>query len=214
MTSKFSINCRRCNRLAEFLDDLRVKYPDYHNLPVPAFGPTDAQLLIVGLAPGLHGANATGRPFTGDYAGLLLYETLFKYGFSSQSESVAADDGLTLINCRITNSVRCLPPGNKPIGEEVNLCNSYLSQDLTRVPKGGVIIALGVIAHRAVIKSQGLKLSDYPFSHGAEASIPGSKYLISSYHCSRYNTQTKRLTSDMFSDIFITAKSYLDNFHD
>jgi uracil-DNA glycosylase family 4 len=210
MDGTFSVDCRRCDRLADFLHELREKYPDYHNRPVPAFGAPDARLLIVGLAPGMHGANATGRPFTGDYAGVLLYQTLFDFGFASKPEATAIDDGLTLNDCRITNAVRCLPPENKPVGAEVNQCNAYLVEDLAKVPSGGVIVALGGIAHRAVLKAQGLKLSAIPFVHAAETQLPNDAWLISSYHCSRYNTNTRRLTPDMFAAVFAKARARLE----
>jgi uracil-DNA glycosylase family 4 len=210
VTAKFSTKCRRCDRLAVFLQELRSKYPDYHNRPVPAFGPSDASLLIVGLAPGMHGANATGRPFTGDFAGVLLYQTLFDFGFASQSEATALNDGLELIDCRITNAVRCLPPENKPVGAEVNECNAYLAHDMAQVPGDGVVVALGGIAHRAVLKAQGLKLSSVPFAHAAEVRLPNGAWLISSYHCSRYNTQTKRLTPEMFANVFVKARARLE----
>ena len=210
MPEKFSLKCTRCDRLAGFLAELRTKHPEYHNKPVPAFGAADAALLIVGLAPGMHGANATGRPFTGDYAGVLLYQTLFAFGFASQPEATAIDDGLELLDCRITNAVRCLPPENKPVGAEINTCNQFLKQDLASVPAQGVIIALGGIAHRAVLRAQGLKLSSVPFGHGAEFQLPDGHWLISSYHCSRYNTQTRRLTPAMFADIFVQARSRLE----
>ncbi len=210
MSETFSTTCTRCDRLAGFLKRLRQKYPDYHNLPVPAFGEPAASLLIVGLAPGMHGANATGRPFTGDYAGVLLYQTLFDFGFASQAEATASDDGLELLDCRITNAVRCLPPENKPVGAEINTCNDYLVHDLKQVPDDGVVIALGGIAHRAVLRSAGLKLSSVKFAHGGETRLPGGPWLISSYHCSRYNTQTRRLTPAMFAAVFAQARNRLE----
>jgi uracil-DNA glycosylase family 4 len=202
MSGAFSVECRRCERLAGFLDTLTERFPGYHNRPVPAFGPADARLLIVGLAPGMHGANATGRPFTGDYAGVLLYQTLYDFGFASQPEATTLDDGLELVDCRITNAVRCLPPENKPVGAEVNACNDYLLHDLNNVPEGGVVIALGGIAHRAVLKALQIRQADAPFAHAASFALPDNKRLVSSYHCSRYNTQTRRLTPEMFADVF------------
>ena len=196
--------CRRCQRLAGFLDEVKQHHPDYYAKPVPAFGDDKARLCIVGLAPGMHGANATGRPFTGDHAGILLYQTLHRHGFASQPEAVAADDGLQLINCRITNAVKCLPPQNKPLGEEINNCNKWLAQELESLPDEHVIIALGGIAHRAVIRALGLRQKDHPFAHGAEHKLPRGA-LIDSYHCSRYNTQTKRLTPAMFDAVFARA---------
>ena len=164
---------------------------------------------MVGLAPGMHGANATGRPFTGDYAGILLYETLYKYGFSNKPESVAADDGLTLKNCRITNAVKCLPPQNKPLGSEINTCNQFLTEELKTLPDGAIIVALGLVAHNAVLKALGLKLSGFKFAHLAQHKMPGGIELIDSYHCSRYNTQTRRLTPDMFHAVFDCARKRL-----
>ncbi len=206
MTSKSSIefdpDCRQCQRLDRFLKQVRRDYPDYHARPVPPFGSKRSRLLIVGLAPGLHGANATGRPFTGDYAGILLYESLYKFGYSNKPESVSLTDGLKLKQCRITNAVKCLPPENKPTGEEVDTCNLYLKQELASLPKNSVILALGSIAHKAVLKALGLKQSDYKFGHAHNYRLPGGNWLVDSYHCSRYNTQTGRLTEKMFHDVF------------
>lgn len=206
----FNTSCRQCERLASFLDEVSENYPDYFAKPVPPFGDKNARLLIVGLAPGMHGANATGRPFTGDYAGILLYETLFKYGFSNKPESVSAKDGLKLNNCRITNAVKCLPPQNKPTGEEINTCNLFLKQELLSMPEGAVILALGSIAHNAVIKALGLKLKAFPFGHNNSHSLNDSLTLIDSYHCSRYNTQTRRLTTQMFHDVFDTIRDHIE----
>ena len=144
----FDLNCRQCPRLATFLDEVKEKYPDYHARPVPPFGVDDPKLLIVGLAPGMHGANATGRPFTGDHAGILLYKALYQYGFSNQASATRADDGLELIRCRISNAVKCLPPANKPTGEEINICNQFLSSELKTLSPGTVIMALGLVAHK------------------------------------------------------------------
>jgi uracil-DNA glycosylase family 4 len=195
--------------LAEFLDQVRQDYPDYHAAPVAPFGDPQAKLLIVGLAPGMHGANATGRPFTGDHAGLLLYQTLHDYGFSSQAESTSRKDGLALYNCRITNAVKCLPPQNKPLGAEVNQCNDLLAHELTTMPKASVVIALGSIAHKAVVKALQLRQKDYPFAHAMEHQLSDQLKLIDSYHCSRYNTQTRRLTTEMFQGIFQRAAELL-----
>ena len=207
MTS-FTTECVRCERLADFLCDVRGQYPDYFARPVPAFGDRDARCCIVGLAPGMHGANASGRPFTGDHAGILLYQTLYKYGFATKPESIASDDDLKLINCRITNAVKCLPPQNKPVAAEINTCNNWLSQELNALPDDFVIIALGSIAHKAVIMGLGLKQSDYRFGHAAEHHLERGR-LIDSYHCSRYNTQTKRLTTEMFEAVFARARVLL-----
>ena len=210
----FKPNCKLCKRLASFLKHIKKEYPDYYCKPVPAFGDANAQLLIVGLAPGMHGANASGRPFTGDYSGVLLFETLYKFGFSSAAESKSSDDGLKLLNCRITNAVKCLPPQNKPVGDEINTCNKYLAVELTNLPNNAVIIALGSIAHNAVLKALALPRKDYKFAHQAEFEIPfksGQLTLISSYHCSRYNTQTKRLTEKMFDAVFSRAQVLLNH---
>lgn len=204
----FNVDCKKCPRLADFLKDVHQQYPDYFAKPVPAFGDENARLCIVGLAPGMHGANATGRPFTGDHAGILLYQTLHKYGFASAAESVSVDDGLELINCRITNAVKCLPPQNKPVGAEVNTCNHWLAQELETLPDNYVLVALGGIAHKAIIKALGLKQSDYGFGHAVEHKLERG-LLIDCYHCSRYNTQTKRLTTPMFEKVFKRAQTLL-----
>lgn len=205
----FDLDCRACPRLANFLDQVKVDYPAYHARPVAPFGDPKARLLIVGLAPGMHGANATGRPFTGDHAGILLYETLHRYGFSTAPQSLSVDDGLELINCRITNAVKCLPPQNKPVGAEINSCNNYLAKELQALPSGAVVIALGSIAHNAVIKAQGLRQKAFPFGHDRLHALPSGTRLLDSYHCSRYNTQTRRLTPEMFRDVFKHAKALL-----
>jgi uracil-DNA glycosylase family 4 len=202
--------CRRCERLAQFLDGVKQQYPEYHARPVPPFGDPAARLLVVGLAPGMHGANASGRPFTGDHAGILLYDTLHRYGFSSAPESQHRDDGLRLLDCRITNAVKCLPPQNKPTGGEVRNCNPFLHAELSDLPDGGVILALGAVAHQAVLKALGFKLKDLPFGHGKEHGLTGGKTLLDSYHCSRYNTQTRRLTPEMFQQVFSRARALLD----
>lgn len=205
----FDINCRVCPRLAGFLDDVKSQYPNYHARPVPPFGDPEARLLIVGLAPGMHGANATGRPFTGDHAGILLYETIHKYGFSSAPVSVSKDDGLTLKNCRITNAVKCLPPQNKPVGSEINSCNSFLRMELEAMPENAVVLALGSIAHNSVIKAFSLRQKDFPFGHNRLHQVKPGLHLLDSYHCSRYNTQTRRLTTDMFCEVFAHAQRLL-----
>lgn len=202
----FDLNCRRCSRLALFLDEVGAEYPDYHARPVAPFGAKKIELLVVGLAPGMHGANATGRPFTGDHAGILLYQTLFDSGLSNKPVSHSIDDGLKLKNCRITNAVKCLPPQNKPTTDEVKICNSFLQQELEQLKPGTVVLALGSIAHGAVVRAQGLKLAEYKFGHAAEYALPKGLWLLDSYHCSRYNTQTRRLTAEMFADVFARAK--------
>ena len=206
----FDPACKACPRLATFLGEVKAAHPDYHCAPVAAFGDDEARLLIVGLAPGMHGANATGRPFTGDYAGILLYQTLHQFGFASAAESVSAMDGLRLIDCRITNAVKCLPPQNKPTGEEIKTCRQFLAAELNDVPEGGVIVALGGIAHRSVVAAFGLKQQAYGFGHAAIHSLPRRIGLIDSYHCSRYNTQTRRLTTEMFHQVFAEARSRLN----
>ena len=205
----FDLDCRQCDRLAGFLDEVAEEYPEYHARPVAPFGDKEARLLIVGLAPGMHGANATGRPFTGDHAGILLYESLHKYGFSNQAQAVSRDDGLQLTNCRITNAVKCLPPQNKPTGVEINTCNQYLKNELNTLDDGSLILALGTIAHNAVLKALGLKMSSFKFGHARLHDVGNNLQLLDSYHCSRYNTQTRRLTEAMFHDIFRTAKEHL-----
>ncbi len=206
----FDPDCRRCPRLATFLDEVKAQYPAYHARPVPPFGDPAARLLVVGLAPGMHGANATGRPFTGDHAGILLYRTLHRHGFASRPESLAADDGLQLIDCRITNAVKCLPPQNKPVGAEINACRDFLAVELAGLPAGAVVLALGSIAHKSVVAACGLRQKDCVFAHGAEHALPGGRVLLDSYHCSRYNTQTRRLTETMFDAVFARARALLD----
>ncbi|MBL4763431.1 MAG: uracil-DNA glycosylase [Gammaproteobacteria bacterium] len=206
----FDLSCTQCKRLATFLKQVKQDHPDYHALPVPSFGHADAKFLIVGLAPGMHGANATGRPFTGDHAGILLYEMLYQHGFSSKPESLSLTDGLVLKNCRITNAVKCLPPQNKPLTDEIKNCNHFLANELAALQPGSVVLALGKIAHDAVIKSQGLILSANPFIHARQHQISDVFTLIDSYHCSRYNTNTKRLTTDMFDQIFSSVRMLLN----
>lgn len=207
---KFNPDCRDCPRLAEFLDQTALKYPDYHARPVAPFGDRHAQLLIVGLAPGMHGANATGRPFTGDYAGILLYRTLYDYGFSNRPESVSRDDELQLNGCRITNAVKCLPPQNKPQLDEVKHCNRYLHAELHSLQGPAVVLALGKIAHDAVLRALDLRLSVYPFGHERVHHVSDDLCLVDSYHCSRYNTQTRRLTPEMFAKVFSRVRRILD----
>ena len=194
--------CEACPRLAAFLAQARSSHPGYFCRPVPPFGDAAPKLLIVGLAPGFHGANRSGRPFTGDYAGVLLYETLHAFGYASRPVSTAADDGLELIGCRITNAVKCVPPENKPETGEIRQCNGHLQTELNALPAGTTILALGLIAHKAVLMAMGLKQSAYPFGHDAAHTLPSDRRLFDSYHCSRYNTQTKRLTPAMFRAVF------------
>jgi len=195
------LECQQCTRLAQHLAGVRLDYPAYHARPVPPFGVAAPQLLIVGLAPGMHGANRTGRPFTGDYAGILLYKTLYKHGLANQPRGDSAGDGLRLKRCRITNAVKCLPPQNKPLPVEIRQCNGYLRDEIAALPKDAVLFALGNISHQAILRALGLKLKDYPFKHGACHELPGGRALFDSYHCSRYNTNTRRLTEQMFDDV-------------
>ena len=207
MSSTYDPNCRRCPRLAAFLDAVQIEHPEYFCRPVPAFGDPRARLILVGLAPGMHGANRTGRPFTGDHAGILLYATLHKFGLASAAVSVAADDPLALSGARITNSVKCLPPANKPLPAEIKTCNDYLSSELAQSPEARVILALGTIAHAAVLRACGLRGGEHRFAHAAEHSLPGGRVLLDSYHCSRYNTQTRRLTPAMFEAVVGRARA-------
>lgn len=206
---KFNPDCRRCPRLAAHLATVRAEHPDYHARPVAPFGAARPDLLVVGLAPGMHGANATGRPFTGDFAGILLYRTLYEFGFSNQPEGARPDDGLKLRGCRITNAVKCLPPENKPTGEEVRTCNAYLVEEIAALKPKTVVLALGSIAHGAVLRATGLKLGDHKFGHGAKHRLPEDRWLVDSYHCSRYNTQTRRLTEAMFRGVFRQVRGLL-----
>jgi uracil-DNA glycosylase len=205
----FDRTCTACPRLARFLADGRRKHSDYYCAPVAPFGDPRAPLLIIGLAPGFHGANATGRPFTGDHAGLLLYRTLHRFGFSSEPVSTSRDDALRLIDCRITNSVKCVPPENKPLPAEINTCNRYLKAELGQARDARVLLALGSIAHHATLRALDLKPAPYKFAHGAQFSLPDGRILLNSYHCSRYNTQTRRLTEEMFVEIFARARTLL-----
>jgi uracil-DNA glycosylase family 4 len=206
----FDPGCRRCERLAAFLADSRRRFPEYHSAPVPAFGVPRPQLLVVGLAPGLHGANRTGRPFTGDYAGVLLYATLHACGFATAPVSAHADDGLRLVAARITNAARCVPPENRPLPAEVRNCAGYLARDLGELADRGVVLALGRVAHDAVLRALGLRLASYPFAHGAERVLPDGRTLLDSYHCSRYNTNTGTLTPAMFADVMQRARVLVD----
>ena len=205
-------SCTDCPRLASFLAEVRQQQPTYHARPVPAFGDPQARLLIVGLAPGMHGANRSGRPFTGDHAGILLYETLHRFGFANRPTSVALGDGLELHDCRITNAVKCLPPQNKPEPAEIRMCNKYLVEELRDAPEARLILALGNVAHKAVLMALGLKQSAYAFGHAARHALPDGRVLFDSYHCSRYNTQTRRLTGDSFAAVFKDIRSELDSF--
>jgi uracil-DNA glycosylase family 4 len=209
MNSTFDPACRRCPRLAAFLDAVRLNEPSYFCRPVPPFGDPHARLLIVGLAPGMHGANRTGRPFTGDHAGILLYETLHKFGLASGPISKAADDGLRLLQTRITNAVKCLPPANKPLPLEIKVCNEFLRAELAQSRSARVILALGAVAHAAVLRACDLPSGAYRFAHAAQHDISGDRVLLDSYHCSRYNTQTRRLTASMFEGVIGRARDLI-----
>jgi uracil-DNA glycosylase family 4 len=198
-------DCPLCPRLAEFRQVNRIALPLYFNAPVPTFGNSDAKLLIVGLAPGLHGANRTGRPFTGDYAGDLLYATLLKHGLAKGDYDRRPDDGLTLVDCAITNAVRCVPPQNKPMPIEIKTCRQFLTPTISQMPRLKAILALGKIAHDSVCDTMGVRKSLHPFGHGKSYAL-GKVRLVSSYHCSRYNTNTGVLTPEMFGSVVGQAK--------
>ena len=202
-------NCRRCPRLTEYRIMQKAIFPEYHCLPVAGFGVTDAKLLIVGLAPGLHGANASGRPFTGDASGDMLFAALHKYGFASQASSSSGDDNMRLLDCRITNAVKCVPPQNRPQGDEIKRCNSYLRAEITSLRAGSVILALGTIAHNSILKALGLQQSLMRFAHLAEYRLSDQSRLIDSYHCSRYNINTGRLTQVMFDRVMQRIRQVL-----
>jgi uracil-DNA glycosylase family 4 len=201
-------DCPLCERLANFRNAQREAHGDWHNAPVPSFGCYDAELLIVGLAPGLQGANRTGRPFTGDFAGELLYGTLIKFGFASGTFKASADDGLQLVRTRITNAVRCVPPQNKPTPAEIRTCNGFLAGQFKAMTNLRAIVALGRIAHDATLTALGVRKAQFPFAHGAEHSI-GHLQLFDSYHCSRYNTNTRVLTPEMFEKVFAKVREKL-----
>lgn len=203
-------DCPRCPRLVAFREEARARHPDWWNAPVPGFGDPDAWLAISGLAPGMQGANRTGRPFTGDWAGILLYDTLAKFGLSRGRYDARCDDGLTLDGVFITNAVRCVPPANKPETAEIHNCRPFLEQRLASLPHLKVIIALGQIAHQSTLKALGAKLPKHPFAHNAVHRLHRGPVLVDSYHCSRYNTNTGRLTTRMFEDVFVTALALRD----
>ncbi|MGI9493644.1 MAG: uracil-DNA glycosylase [Geminicoccaceae bacterium] len=224
MRSTPASSCALCPRLVAFRRENQAQYGEWHNAPVPSFGAGNARLLIVGLAPGLRGANRTGRPFTGDFAGDLLYPTLLRFGFAKGTFSAAIDDGLELVDCRITNAVRCVPPANKPVGAEINACRRFLCDEVAtgasaRNTAPAIILTLGGIAHGSTLRALGLKASSYPFVHGAFYPIGkgtpknggsgNGQVLASSYHCSRYNVNTRRLTSEMFETVIGEVKDRL-----
>jgi len=203
--SSFNPDCKSCPRLVAFLKKVKTEHPDYFCAPVPAFGTKKPKLLIIGMAPGLHGANKTGRPFTGDASGHLLYQTLFDLGLASKPASEHANDGLKLHGVRITNAVKCLPPQNKPDTSEIKNCLPYLKEEIKALPEACNLFALGKLAHDAILRAYDLKLSSLKFAHAAEHILPDGRKLIDSYHCSRYNTQTKRLTAAMFKEVLSQA---------
>lgn len=207
------LDCDRCPRLVAYLQECRAKEPDWFNAPVPSFGPASAKLLIVGLAPGVTGANRTSRPFTGDYAGDLLYATINKFGFSKGEYDTRPDDGLELVDAMITNAVRCVPPQNKPTGPEINNCRPFLVSRMKHLPQLKVILALGKIAHDSTVRTLGGKLSEHKFVHAAKHTLDspnGPITMIDSYHCSRYNTNTGRLTTEMFENVFSIIRNEID----
>ena len=203
-------DCDLCPRLRGFLLELREKHPDWHNAPVPSFGDPKAKLLVIGLAPGMQGANRTGRPFTGDWAGDLLFAALAKYGFTRGVYDARSDDDLTLNGAMITNAVRCLPPQNKPVGAECAACRPFLTDQINSMPSLKIVMTLGKISHDNTIRALGLRLADYPFGHHKVYELPKGLTLISSYHCSRYNTNTKRLTEEMFYNVFSDIRAKLN----
>jgi uracil-DNA glycosylase family 4 len=207
---EYDVSCKDCKRLSSFLAQVKNKNPDYFCKPVPPFGQKNSLFLIVGLAPGMHGANKTGRPFTGDHAGILLYKTLYKFGFSNLETSQSVGDNLILKNCSITNAVKCLPPDNKPNQEEINNCNKFLRSEINQLRQGSILLALGLIAHNAIITALNLTKKEYKFSHGKRHNLSDNLVLYDSYHCSRYNTQTKRLTEKMFEEVFLLIKTEME----
>ena len=204
-----SANCPLCPRLAAFREENRARFPSWFNAPVPVFGDPDAELAIIGLAPGLQGANRTGRPFTGDFAGVLLYETLIRHGFAEGRYAAHAEDGLRLTGAVIVNAVRCVPPQNKPTPEEIRTCRPFLEAPLASLPRLRLVVALGQIAHQSAVKALGGRLPKAPFGHGAEHVLPSGLRLIDSYHCSRYNQNTRVLTAEMFDAVFARARELL-----
>jgi uracil-DNA glycosylase len=205
MSESYDPNCTRCPRLAAFLRQTRHAHPDYWARPVPSFGAAAPRILIIGLAPGMHGANRTGRPFTGDHAGILLYGTLHAAGLADAAQSVSAQDGLRLIDARIANAVKCVPPQNKPLPEEIRRCNAFLAAELQELARVRVFVALGRVAHDAVLMARGLARARFPFAHGREHALDATQVLLDSYHCSRYNTATRRLTAAMFRQVMARA---------
>lgn len=202
-------DCTLCPRLVEYRAQNRAAWPDWHNGPVPSFGSLDARLLIVGLAPGVKGANRTGRPFTGDYAGDLLYQTLGRFGFATGRYDKRPDDGLALVDCRICNAVRCVPPENKPVGAEIASCRPFLVAEIGAMTNLRIVVALGSIAHNTILSTLGERRASFAFGHAAMHELSNGLVLADSYHCSRYNTNTGRLTEAMFEDVFREVRSRL-----
>ena len=211
MTAPFepACDCLLCPRLLAFRLDNRRKQPSWHNAPVPAFGDLSSRLLIVGLAPGLRGANATGRPFTGDWAGDLLYDTLLAQGLAHGHYGERRDDGLTLSDCRVTNAVRCVPPGNRPTTAEAKACRPFLEKEIAAMPRLSVILAIGGFAHDSALAALGARKSAHPFAHGAEHALKPGLVMVDSYHCSRLNTNTGRLTAEMFAAVVTRCRELL-----
>lgn len=203
-------DCGLCPRLAAFRQQNRLAFPTYHNAPVPAFGTLDGRLLIVGLAPGLHGANQTGRPFTGDYAGDLLYETLIRFGFAQGTYGRRPDDGMQLLDTRLTNAARCVPPENKPTPAEIATCRSFLAHEIASMPDLRAIVALGTVSHASTLTALGRRPAHFAFGHGARHDVRQGVTLFDSYHCSRYNTNTGRLTPEMFQAVFAAVREHID----
>ena len=201
--------CQRCARLADYRASLQARFPDYYNQPVPPFAAADPRLLIVGLAPGLHGANASGRPFTGDASGDLLFRSLYRSGFASQPRARALDDGMRLDACQITNAVKCVPPANRPVAAEIKACNEFLAAEIEAMPAGSVVLALGTLAHRAVVRALGLPQASLKFRHAAEYPLARGRVLLDSIHPSRYNQNTGKITSAMFDRVIARGKSLL-----
>ncbi len=209
-TPEAPADCALCPRLARFRADVQITEPHWFNAPVPSFGSAQARLLVVGLAPGLRGANRTGRPFTGDTAGVILYETLLAHGFARGTYAADPADGLTLIDCMISNAVRCVPPQNKPTPDEIATCRPFFAARIAALPHLRALVALGRIAHDQVLAALGLRKSAYLFGHGARHSLSPTLTLFDSFHCSRYNTNTGRLTGPMFHDVFAAVRAHLD----
>lgn len=205
------MQCYSCSRLVDYLAQVKLEFPQYHCQPVPAFGAPGSQLLIVGLAPGKHGANASGIPFTGDASGNLLFKMLTAYGFAVPTSISANELEPHLVNCRLTNAVKCLPPGNKPNADEVNHCNHYLRDEINALTSSSIVLALGHLAHKAIIKAQGLRQADFIFKHGMTHKLQNGVQVLDSYHCSRYNLQTGRLTEAMFIDIFASIMRKIES---